>query len=379
VCCTYAHRVRTVSTWGGPTPHLIVQCISILQDWETRQIYFVLAFPQADVECDLYMQIPPGFDVKEAKKKFCLKLQKNIYGTKQAGRVWNKHLRKRLIKLGYTDPWVYYKGQTVFMVYVDDEIFAGPDRGEINNLLEELKDEFTITDEGDLKEYVGVLVEKQAEGRTKLSQPHLIKQILDDLWSSKRTKSKPKPGPGSQVLQREIDAEAMTDDFHYRSVVGKTNFLEKLTRPDIAVATHQCARFSLDPKQSHADALRYIGKYLIGTKDEGIYLDPCHDKLFECWVDADFFRTVREGSSRHASRCNDCQAAHRIIDHVCGLSDHLGLKVATRVSTLNHQVRIHGDIRAFPGPTTNDGPVGRSTRKGSAGEICSTYSSLQGI
>jgi hypothetical protein len=233
--------------------------ISILQDWETRQIDFVLAFPQADVECDLYMEIPPGFDVRGAKKKYCLKLQKNIYGTKQAGRAWNKHLHKGLIKLGCTvskiDPCVYYKGQTMFMVYVNDGIFVGPDQGEINNLLDVLKNEFTITDEGDLKEYLGVLVEKQTGGRTKLSQPHLITQILDDLWFTEQTKSKPTPAPGNQVLQREIDAEAMTDDFHYRSVVGKTNFLEKLTRPDIAVATHQCARFSWDPKQSHADAL----------------------------------------------------------------------------------------------------------------------------
>jgi hypothetical protein len=159
--------------------------ISILQGWHTRQIDFVLAFPQADVECDMYMEVPPGFDVKGAKKKYCLKLKKNIYGTKQAGRVWNKHLHKGLTKLGYVsskiDPCVYYKGRSVFMLYVDDGIFAGPDKKEIDDLIEGLKGEFKITDEGDLTEYLGVLVEKQADGRTKLSQPHLIKEILDDL------------------------------------------------------------------------------------------------------------------------------------------------------------------------------------------------------
>jgi hypothetical protein len=46
------------------------------------------------------------------------------------------------------------------------------------------------------------------------------------------------------VLQRDIDGEPMSDDFSYRSVIGKANFLEKSTRPDIAVAIHQCARFS---------------------------------------------------------------------------------------------------------------------------------------
>jgi hypothetical protein len=275
--------------------------ISILRGWETRQIDFVLAFPQADVECDIYMEVPPGFDLKGQKKKYCLKLKKNIYGTKQAGRVWNKHLNKGLIKLGYKpsliDPCVYYKGETVFMLYVDDGIFAGPNKDEIEGLIKGLKTEFNITDEGDLKEYLGVLVEKQADGRTKLSQPHLIKQILDDLWFNEKTKSKPTPAPGGQVLEREADAESMNDEFHYRSVIGKANFLEKSTRPDVAVAVHQCARFSGDPKQCHADAVRYFGRYLQGTKDEGIYLDPDNTKSFECWVDADFLGLYVKGAT----------------------------------------------------------------------------------
>ena len=35
----------------------------------------------------------------------------------------------------------------------------------------------------------------------------------------------------------------------------KLNYLEKGTRPDIAYATHQLARFSSNPKQSHGDAV----------------------------------------------------------------------------------------------------------------------------
>jgi hypothetical protein len=90
----------------------------------------VLAFPQADVECDLHMEVPVGFDLKGRKKELCLTLRKNIYGTKQAGRVWNKHVNKGLTKLGFkvsaVDPCVYYHGRAVFMLYIDDGIFAGP-------------------------------------------------------------------------------------------------------------------------------------------------------------------------------------------------------------------------------------------------------------
>jgi hypothetical protein len=57
---------------------------SILNGWDTRQIDFVLAYPQADVECNIYMEeVLNGFNVKGERKNYCLKLQKNIYGTKR--------------------------------------------------------------------------------------------------------------------------------------------------------------------------------------------------------------------------------------------------------------------------------------------------------
>ena len=62
------------------------------------------------------------------------------------------------------------------------------------------------------------------------------------------------------------------------------------------MAVHQCVRFSSDPKQCHADAVRYVGKYLKGTKDEGIYLDPDNERSFECWVDADFLGQYVKGA-----------------------------------------------------------------------------------
>jgi hypothetical protein len=75
----------------------------------------VLEFLQMDVECDIFMVIPPGFNLKRRKKEFCLKLKKNIYGTKQGRQVWNQHLDKALKKLEYVlstifDLCVYYHG-----------------------------------------------------------------------------------------------------------------------------------------------------------------------------------------------------------------------------------------------------------------------------
>ena len=80
----------------------------------------------------------------------------------------------------------------------------------------------------------------------------------------------------------------MTPEFHYCSVIGKWNFLEKSTRPDISGSIHQCARFSERPKCSHAEAVKQIGCYLLATKDKGLLIRPNYRRYFKCWVDADF-------------------------------------------------------------------------------------------
>jgi hypothetical protein len=108
--------------------------------------------------------------------------------------VWNKHANKGLRKLGFNkvssvDSCVYYYGSTIFMLYVDDEIFVGPDKGEIVMLIKRLQEEFKVTDEGDLKERVPWCARGTTIGGHdfKLSQQQLIKQLLSDLWFNERT------------------------------------------------------------------------------------------------------------------------------------------------------------------------------------------------
>ena len=102
------------------------------------------------------------------------------------------------------------------------------------------------------------------------------------------TKPRAVPACSSKLLHNDTDAESIEANFHYHSVIGKLNFLEKSTHPDISVSIHQCAQFQDNPKKSHLQAVRTIGHYLIGTRDKGIMMRPDHTKSFKCWVDADF-------------------------------------------------------------------------------------------
>jgi hypothetical protein len=267
---------------------------TLLFCWRTRQIDFVLAFPQADVECDLFMQLPRGlvFDGVH-HTTHCLKLKKNLYGSKQAGRVWNQHLVKGLVdtmkfKQSTVDECVFYRGSTVLLVYVDDAILCGPSGPELQAILAELRLLFDITDEGEIDDYLGVKVSRPDADTIVLTQPHLIQQILDDVGMKPNTKIKEKAAPSSTILRRDLDGEPFDEVWEYRSIVGKLNFLEKSTRPEIAYAVHQCARFSSNPKKSHANAVKYLCRYLMGTKDKGLVLRSDPSKSFEVHVDCDF-------------------------------------------------------------------------------------------
>ena len=252
--------------------------LSILRGWHTRQLDFTMAYPQANIEVPLYMELPKGFVVEGSRKTHCLKLIKNLYGQKQAGRTWQLHLRKGLVALDFVpskvDDCIFYRGSVIFMVYVDDAIFMGPNKEDIDKCILDMKDSFKLQDKGDISDYLGIKITSLPDGNIKLAQPHLIESILQELKFAGNTKPKQTPAASSIILQRDLDGKDFDEHWEYRSVIGKLNFLEKSTRPDIAYAVHQCARFAANPKKSHALAVQHIARYLVETKDKGIILRP---------------------------------------------------------------------------------------------------------
>lgn len=280
-----------VATWSSIR---VILNIAAMSGWETWQLDFVLAYPQAPVETDLYMELPAGFEVPgESRRDMVLKLIKNLYGQKQAGRVWYKYLAEGLkTKCGFTqsenDPCVFWRNSSILVIYTDDTILTGPDPAELAIVVKDLAAVFKITSSTKVSDFLGVKITRSDDGSYTLTQPHLIDSILADLGLTKDTvKEKPTPALSSRILQVHSDSEEHNEQWHYRSVIGKLNFLEKSTRPDIAYAVHQCARFSESPRVEHSRAIKVIGRYLKATKDKGIICKPT-SVGFECYSDADF-------------------------------------------------------------------------------------------
>jgi Reverse transcriptase (RNA-dependent DNA polymerase) len=238
------------------------------------------------------MEIPAGFKINGSRHNHVLKLVNNLYGQKQAGRVWNLYLTAGLIKLGFTqsneDPCIFWRNGVVIIIYTDDTIVTGASAKDIDQAINDISTIFEITRKDTVDDFLGVKITRDEQNKTvTLTQPQLISSILQDLKLGEHSNPRPLPALVDFILYRFTNEPDHAETWHYRSIVGKLNYLEKSTRPDLAYAVHQCARFSETPKESHSKAIKHIGRYLLGTRTAGLIYQPKHESLV-CYCDADF-------------------------------------------------------------------------------------------
>ena len=244
-----------------------------------------MAYTQANINKTAYMELPPGINFKGmSKETHCLKIIRNLYGGKESGRTWFQHLKHILtVKLNYTqskcDECIFYKDNSVFFVDTDDGIMMDPSPKITLTCIKELQKSFDMKIRGSLQEYLGIQINQNANGYITMTQPHLIDSILQDLGllepqgkAKSNTTIKDLPSMVSRNITTDSDGKHFDFNWNYRSVIGKLNYLEKSTRPDITYVLHQLARYSTKIRQSHGHAVKHLGRYLLGTKHKGIII-----------------------------------------------------------------------------------------------------------
>ena len=271
---------------------------------DSKAIDFVLAFPQAELDTDIWMYLPIGFQVDgqteaDSDRFYLLKLNKSLYGLKQGSFNWYKKLKKGLedrdFKPSEVDPCLYLRKDMIILTYVDDCIIVGKSTKAIDNLVESLKngpENFILTDEGDIDKFLGINIAHLDKNRFEVTQPHLTERIISFLGLDTNefglaTNSKTTP-VGRPILNKDLEGKPRKCSWNYRTAVGMLTYLQGNSRPEIAMAVHQTARFSNNPKLCHEKAIQRLGRYLLHTKDKGIIYSPDTSKGLECYVDADF-------------------------------------------------------------------------------------------
>jgi len=166
-----------------------------LLGYQSRQIDFVQAFSQADIDCDVYMKIPRGFVVQRGRllfdpshsacqQSYVLKLKKNLYGLRQAGYNWHEKLKQGLLHHGFrqsvVDPCLFLRHDCILVVYVDDCLLFSKEASVLDALIDSLKNEFILTVEGDIGAFLGIDIKHHSDGRLELVQPGLINKTISE-------------------------------------------------------------------------------------------------------------------------------------------------------------------------------------------------------
>ncbi|GJY92328.1 retrovirus-related pol polyprotein from transposon TNT 1-94 [Tanacetum coccineum] len=143
----------------------------------------------------------------------------------QAPRAWFERLSKALFDLGFkgskTDPslFIYSRGDTLLyiLVYVDDIIVTGNNKGTIDNIICQLGFAFALKDLGSLNYFLGIEIVPHVSGIL-LSQK---KYILELLQSAGLSNCKPVSSPMVTSSSLSLDdSTAFSNPVKYRQVVG---------------------------------------------------------------------------------------------------------------------------------------------------------------
>jgi hypothetical protein len=157
----------TFSPVMGMTTTRIIFAFGVLWSNPPRHGDIPVAHTRASPEenLEIYMYPPQGMTLKEEEARSggnrpILKLMKNLYGLKQAGRLWHQMLDEKLRTLNYSqasvDMCLYYQTTktTIILVaiYVDDLLVTSNNAKLVDEFFEQMK-AFDVKDLGEAENF----------------------------------------------------------------------------------------------------------------------------------------------------------------------------------------------------------------------------------
>ncbi|GBE87024.1 hypothetical protein SCP_1002700 [Sparassis crispa] len=252
-----------------------ILALAVVNNWEIGQMDVKGAYLNGDLQEEIYMRQPEGFD--DGSGRIC-RLRKTLYGLKQSGREWNRKLHRELTELGYkrleADPCVYLwerkEGEVqIITVWVDDLLLFTNSPKLMEELKRDLQDLFEVTDLGEPQKIVGIEIERDREaGKIQISQQHYIESILKR-YQLENANAVGMPLDPNVAFTAEDENEEADDRLAggYASMVGSLMYAAVGTRPDISYAVQTLSKYTACPRPVHWTAAKRVLRYLAGTRD----------------------------------------------------------------------------------------------------------------
>ncbi|XP_026396687.1 uncharacterized protein LOC113291360 [Papaver somniferum] len=236
------------------------------------------------------MKLPPGFQKKGDTRVY--KLNKSLYGLKQASRQWFAKFSTALLEEGFQQSrvdyslFLFHKGAVSIyvLVYVDDIIITGNNDLAIHELKHKLEAKFSLKNLERLQYFLRIEVSRSPKGIF-LGQR---KYILDIVQDAGFLGAKPAASPMEQHLKLLPDSEnPLPDPSVYRRLIGRLLYLQ-VTLPDITYSVNYLSQFLQHPCSGHLDAAYRVVRYLKGTVSHGIFLSATSSLSLAGYTDSDW-------------------------------------------------------------------------------------------
>ncbi|SGZ30843.1 BQ5605_C046g12242 [Microbotryum silenes-dioicae] len=236
------------------------------------------AYLHGELDHDIWMTTLRGFDFPSDK---VLRLRRSIYGLKQAGRIWNRHIDTSLKNLGYkatgTDHCIYSRIDDrqrphYIALYVDDLLIVSPHLDEIERVICGLEQRYGVKRLGPAEYILGIQIRRLDDGSIALSQERYIMDVLARFHFDTTTRGTTVPmTPGLSLTAIPGQGTERIRSW-YLQAIGSLLYISLGTRPDIAFAVSYLSRFANNPGRRHWIAVKHVLRYLRATyRDELLY------------------------------------------------------------------------------------------------------------
>src|SRR5262245_17274173 len=270
----------------------IVLALAAKWDWEIDQVDVVAAFLNGKLKEEVYMEAPYGVLTKNDVGKVC-RLDRTLYGLKQAGNEWYKEMLGVFKRMGFKvylcDSSLFLrfndKGSMMIPVCTDDMTVAGSSRKVVDDFKAELATYFKLTDKGEIHWLLGFEIVHDRKAKTiSLNQRAYIEAMAKKFGQENARPAYTPLQPGTVLTKANPNASINSP---YREACGHILWPAVTTRPDIQFAAGLIAQFMDNPSEEHWRAVTNIIRYLNTMKDYCLVLGG-EGEVGIGYVDADF-------------------------------------------------------------------------------------------
>lgn len=256
-----------------------------------HQIDVDAAYLNAELKEKVLIEPPKLIRDKLCGPNETLRLKKALYGLKQAGYEWYQTIRGTLRELGWTqgkvDPCLFTRerqNKTEYLaLYVDDILVVAPTKEDIDKIKNELGSVFALKDTGEMRNLLGMKIERIESGRYAISQPKTVRALISEIPGTNR-RSIPM---GRTDIEPNETRTPEGEVKKYQATIGSLLYLSRKSRPDITYAVGALARWASDPPEKARRALDWLVDYVRYTPDYHLEIRGGDLKLV-AWSDASF-------------------------------------------------------------------------------------------